>query len=378
MGVGRKELYTRLLKVDALWKEILKDDYVTYQQREGILYKGRILESSSRWQGFRRGMSWGMLGLCGLDFLWSRFTHLFSTPRSYEDYWYGKRGKRFSQIFSQRLREKFKGVNWRDMPPCEAMAASDRLKQTVSDPLHSGHLKERGQPIWRHPERGSGQICEILERKVAAAGTPLKFGAHIKNITTSGKQIKTVTVALGSEQIVYRPKHVISSVPAEIMALLLGFEATAKADPEQKTGTTMSTICVYLFINEPPRFPHAWLKVTCPDVKIGRITNFSEFNGKSVPNGLTCLCVEFFCAESDPLLSLSQEELMACAVDECSRAKLIDPDKCFDYFVLKLPGSNAAANRGDWNSPKQQQLLTFLNAFDNLYFVNRPGTDKAT
>jgi gamma-glutamyltranspeptidase/glutathione hydrolase len=60
------------------------------------------------------------------------------------------------------------------------------------------------------------------------------------------------------------------------------------------------------------------------------------------------------------------------------RAKLIDPDKCFDYFVLKLPGSNAAANRGDWICPKPQQVLTFLNAFDNLYFVNRPGTDKAT
>ena len=35
---------------------------------------------------------------------------------------------------------------------------------------------------------------------------------------------------------------------------------------------------LYLFLNEKPRFPHAWLQVTCPSTRIGRITNYAAFS----------------------------------------------------------------------------------------------------
>ena len=60
VDVGRKELYNRLDKVDALWREILGPDYRDYPHRGAILYDGHIIEMMPGFSGVRRGMPWGM------------------------------------------------------------------------------------------------------------------------------------------------------------------------------------------------------------------------------------------------------------------------------------------------------------------------------
>ena len=46
--------------------------------------------------------------------------------------------------------------------------------------------------------------------------------------------------------------------------------------------------------------------------------------------------------------------------------------------MTKLRRSNAAASWRDWQSAVKLQLLERIRRFDNLYHVNRPGTDWAT
>src|SRR5687768_7521179 len=55
VDVGRKELYNRLEKVDALWTEVLGKDYRPYPHRGGLLYDGHIIDMSPAHLGFRRG-----------------------------------------------------------------------------------------------------------------------------------------------------------------------------------------------------------------------------------------------------------------------------------------------------------------------------------
>ena len=69
VDVGRKELYNRLEKVDTFWRGLLGADYRDYPHRGGILFEGRIIDSSPAFQGFRRGMPWGMFLGCSAGFL---------------------------------------------------------------------------------------------------------------------------------------------------------------------------------------------------------------------------------------------------------------------------------------------------------------------
>jgi hypothetical protein len=137
-------------------------------------------------------------------------------------------------------------------------------------------------------------------------------------------------------------------------------------------------VLVYLFLDEPPRFPHAWLNVTSPETRIGRITNYSGFNGDMVPAGKTCLCCEFYCFGPDPLLELENKEIAQMALDDCAASGLIDPVQCFHQWVLRFPGADASQNRDNWMSPSRLKLLAELEQFKNLYYVNRTETDIAT
>jgi hypothetical protein len=137
-------------------------------------------------------------------------------------------------------------------------------------------------------------------------------------------------------------------------------------------------VLVYLFLNEEPKFPHAWLQVTCPKTRIGRIANYAGFNGDMVPKGKTCLCCELYCFGEDNLLKLSDKEIADLVLDDLSRFKLLDRAKCFDHLVLRLPGADASQNRDNWMSEARRQLLEELKQFKNLYYVNRTETDIAS
>jgi len=171
-------------------------------------------------------------------------------------------------------------------------------------------------------------------------------------------------------------------MPVEFLGQYLNLSDYSSNIKEQNTKTGASsgrsTICVYLFLDELPRFPHVWLKVTSPDIKAGRITNYAALSQAMVPEGKTSLCVEYFCDASDALLSFNDEALKELALSECAVSGLIDPKTYLNSFILKLPGANAATSWRDWANNSIRSLLQKIGEFENLYNINRPGTDKAT
>lgn len=382
VDIGRKELYSRVSAVDALWTEILGDDYRTYPHRFASLYDGHIIESSSAHRGFRRGMPWGMFLRGIVDLLWCRVDPRLSKPRNYEEYIYRRSGRRFSQILGQRFWEKLNAKALADLPvPGDETSQDGGTGWLRALSRLNGRVLRRdtARPAWRHPARGTGQICELLERRIVEAGGRFRFGARVTEIGASERRIHAVTAETAAGTLIYRPQHVVSSLPLELLAHLALPHRFRVGDNAQVSRTPQrSTILVYLFLDEPPRFPHAWLEVTCPAMKVGRITNYAAFNGDMVPPGKTCLCVEFFCTDADPLLEVSPRDITALALEECARSRLIDPGTCFDQLVLKLPGADAAVNLRAWQSETRSRLLAELRRFENLYDVNQPGTDHAT
>jgi protoporphyrinogen oxidase len=387
MDVGRKELYNRIAKVDALWNEILGSDYRDYPHRGGILYKGRIIDMSPGFQGFRRGMPLSMFVNCALDFLLARTKLSATKPRNVEEYFYQTRGRQVTQIFSQGFQEKLAGRKWADIPLPENYANGQGagFVSTVKEALMRAFSKAEVNTykgIWRHPARGSGQISEILAEEIVRLGGCIHYQAKVVEIVSSQGIINSVTVEIGSETIVFEPSHLVSSIPPPFLKRLLFSQPpdpqSQIPNPQRPKDFRRTVVLVYLFLNEEPRFPHAWLNVTCPNTRIGRITNYSGFNGDMVPRGRTCLCCEFYCFGPDPLLELEDKDISQIALEDCARSGLIDPAKCFHQLIMRFPGADASQNRDNWMSKSRLKLLAELEQFKNLYYVNRTETDIAT
>jgi protoporphyrinogen oxidase len=411
VDIGRKELYNRIVKVDTFWSDLLGSDYREYAHRGGILFNGHIIDMSPAFRGFRRGMPWSMLLGCGLDFLWSRAQPGKPAPRNVEEYFYQKRGRQLTRIAAQGFQEKLNGTRWADVPLANDYANGEDASffstiRSLATRIVSNKEVNTYKGIWRHPAKGTGQICEKLAEEILKAGATIHYKTQVMEMTCAaddGRQrpggrgqmaegrwqrIDTVTARIGSETVCFKPLHVVSSIPPELLKRFLSSLPITQLPVTLKPSEGGSSIghkppkrtvvLVYLFLNEEPRFPHAWLQVTCPSRRIGRITNYAAFSRDMVPKGKTCLCCEMYCFGPDKLLEMDDASIAKLAVDDCAQSGLLDPAQCFDHLVLRLPGADASQNRDNWMSPSRLKLLGELKQFRNLYYVNRTETDIAT
>jgi protoporphyrinogen oxidase len=384
LDIGRKELYTRIPEVDRFWREILRDDYREYSHRVGSLYGGRIVELSSNYRGPLRGLPWPWLIAGGLDLARCWLSMRLSKPANYQDYWYRRAGRRFAQIFAQGYWEKFRGQAWVDMPVPDTEIDGSEVKSYSFNAIRQGlRLAAQGGPAaqerWRHPAKGSGQISDLMLDRLRHRGVSIAFETEVISIKANNGNVAEVVTRSADGLARHYPQHVVCSMQIEDLAEVLtdtSRRPTPRARPP--ADAEQSVILVYLFLDEPCWFPHAWLEVNDTALKAGRITNYAAFNGDMVPEGKACLCVEFFCVGADPLARLSQPEIAALAIRECADNRLIDPGKLIDSYVTAMKRTNAAASWRDWQKAFKMQLLKDVNQLENLFHVNRPGMDWAT
>jgi len=388
VDVGRKELYNRLDKVDALWREILGSDYRDYPHRGAILYDGHIIEMMPGFSGVRRGMPWGMFLRCAWDFAAAQISRKLARvqPRTLEEFFYQQRGRSLTRIFSQGFQEKLTGKKWSEIQIPESSSetnGSTSFFQTFRQLLVRVFSKTEVNTfkgIWRHPAKGTGQICDALAAGITKNGGRIEFQANLLRMTAANGRVTEVTAEVAGEQLTYKPLNVVSSIPIEFLLKSLLPERSDARDQNTRALDPLrrTVVLVYLFLDEEPRFPQAWLQATCPSTRIGRITNYTAFNGDMVPKGKTCLCCEYYCFGPDGLLEMSADELAAMALDDLARWRLIDREKCFDRLVLKFPGADASQNKDNFMNEARIRLLAELRQFENLYYVNRTETDVAT
>jgi hypothetical protein len=277
----------------------------------------------------------------------------------------------------QEFDEAFTGKRWIDLPYPDESDQPASFRSSISEKIARA-MAPRPPEIFYHPARGVGQIAEKLGAQIELAGGELLLGTRPESILHSATRVEAVVLRTDKEQLIIRPAFVISSIPlAHLTTLLQDGDVALRRVSREARSRKRSTALVYLFLNEIPRFPHAWLEVTTPGKSFRRITNYAALNGEMVPLGRTCLCVEAFCAEDDTLLGLDDAGLIRIALQEIASARLLDANRIFDAFVLRLPGSDAAIHSTAWKTSEQQFLLGFVNRFENLYYVNRAGIDNA-
>ncbi len=379
VDLGRKELYTRFAEVDALWNDALGDAYTPYPHRVGSLYRGHILELSGKYRGVLRGIPLPWLAHGGLSMLkgWARAAAC--RPANYQDYWHGRVGRVFAELLAQGYWEKFRGRRWLDMPaPKMEVQEQPELSRSFEMVRQALRLAERGgvqtQVAWRHPSGGTGQIFETLHKEIDARGGRIQFHAEVRAIRP--KADGSFEIEFLQYGVIHRrtSRYVISGVPIERLASLLGVGPTEPASRE----AGRNVVLVYLFFDEAPRFPHAWLEVNDPATAIGRVTSYAAFGGAMVPPGHSSLCVEFFCYADDPVMQANDDSLTERAVKELAEAGLVHPARLMGSFVRRLRRTNAAASWREQQTEHQLSLLQRLTGYPALYHANRPGSDWAT
>ena len=155
---GYKNLDNGIPDVHHFWKELLKDDYSSIEIRTGVLYKGNVIELEKKHKGLTRGMPLGLLVSSTLEMLISKLRYSRLKTSSLANSTYARRGKKFTQIFSQEYSERSRGLKWSRIPA----PSNNKYSKPLSDFLTDANktMSKKGGSF--HPNKGTGQIVEQL------------------------------------------------------------------------------------------------------------------------------------------------------------------------------------------------------------------------
>jgi protoporphyrinogen oxidase len=333
------------------------------------------------------------------------FSYLGSTlnqirpERTLEEFLINRFGRELYLTFFKSYTEKVWGV------PCNRISAewgAQRIKglSIVSAlrhflksaaPKKNGDIAQKGTETsliekFLYPKYGPGQLWEYVAEDVKAGGGSVRTGCNVIGLRTDGWRVVAAEVedaATGQRETI-EADYFFSTMP--VRELMRALDAPVPAPVlEVSEGLiyrdfiTVGLLLEKLKIDERTEtgarlLADNWIYIQEPDVMVGRMQIFNNWSPHLVADpGKVWIGLEYFCYETDPIWSLSDEEMIAFARSEMAKIGIIDTADVLDGCVVRVP-KTYPAYFGTYG--RFAEIRKYVDGFENLFLIGRNGMHK--
>lgn len=385
--IGGHRFFSKSKEVNALWREILPDDFLSRPRMSRIYYAGKFYSYPLR--AFEALMNLGIWQstACVLSYMKAKIRP-HPSPGSFHEWVANQFGERLFQIFFKTYTEKVWGMSCDDIA---ADWAAQRIKGlNLGTAILAGVRRSLG---WKnrtpssgviktlidefdYPRQGPGQMWKAAAQKMQDNGGTLLMGTTALELRqTEGNQGYSLIVknASGDRQEL-KADHVISSMPLrELVTGLTDCPDVAKAANALRYRDFLT---VALILQKPDPFPDNWIYIHEPAVKVGRIQNFRSWSPHMIPEtGKSCLGLEYFCFEGDGLWTSSDADLIKLATKELVEIGLATSTDVVDGTVVRQPKAYPVYD--EHYRQHVSKIKKYLEEkHPNLHVVGRNGMHK--
>lgn len=243
------------------------------------------------------------------------------------------------------------------------------------------------EEFW-YPKYGPGQLWETLASEVEKLGGKIEKSHLVKNINIEKKVVKSVECETKNGVKKVEGDIFISSMP--LKDLVEGFEGEKVPDKIQNIAKglpyrdfiTVGLLVKKLNLENKTNIktlanivPDCWIYVQEPDVKLGRIQIFNNWSPYMVekPEETVWIGLEYFCNENDEYWNMSDEEFIKFAAEELEKMNIIKEEDVLDSHREKVKKAYPAYFDTYSNI---NELIKYINKFDNLYCIGRNGQHR--
>ena len=377
--IGGHRFFTKIAPVEALWHEILGNEFISVPRLSRIHYQGKYFDYP-----LKAGNALGGLGL------WNTFRIGFSYLRSqlspspveenFEQWVTNRFGKRLYEIFFKTYTEKVWGI------PCteiRAEWAAQRIQNLslMKAALSATSLTRRSTEIkslineFQYPRLGPGQMWEMCRDKIEEMGGEVLMQHHVEALEVEDGKVVAVRAHTPEGERRFEGEHFISTMPVQTLVRSLEPPPPPAIREAGEGLKYRDFLTVALILDQEDLFPDNWIYIHTPGVKVGRIQNFNNWSKAMVPEpGRTCLGLEYFCFEGDGLWTSSDEDLIALGTRELGELGLADPARVVDGTVVRMPKAYPV-----YDSTYREHLdraRSYIDPISNLHPVGRNGMHK--
>jgi protoporphyrinogen oxidase len=384
--IGGHRFFSKSREIVELWNEILPDDFIERPRLSRIYYNGKFFSYPLR--AFEALVNLGPVtsSACILSFLWARAFPI-ENPTTFHRWVRNEFGERLFQIFFKTYTEKVWGISCDEISAdwaaqrIKGLNLSVALRDAVRRSLRFEPRTKAGETVkslierFNYPRCGPGMMWEAAARKVEAQGGRLLMGHELEGLSYNPAQglwqLSLKNTHGGRER--HAAHHVISSMPvAELMS---------KIDPSPRSLKHAvklryrDFVTVALMLKKPDTFADNWIYIHDPTVRVGRVQNFGSWSPEMVPEGMSCLGLEYFCFEGDGLWTATDSELIALATAEAVKIGLVATEEVFDGRVVRQP--KAYPIYDDFYRERMAEIRRDIEAnYPTLHLVGRNGMHK--
>jgi protoporphyrinogen oxidase len=229
---------------------------------------------------------------------------------------------------------------------------------------------------FHYPERGPGQMWELLTERLLREGYPVLTGRPVVRVCHAEGKVTRVVARGPQGEESYEGTDFISSMPVRDLIHALDPQPPDAVRQAADKLRYRDFLIVSLIINRQDVVPDNWIYVHEPGVRVGRIQNFKNWSPAMVPDpSRTCLGLEYFVFENDGLWSSPDAKLLELGRREIVELGLVRPEEIEDGTVVRMPKAYPMYDQG-W-ADQIQTIRNSLEAhFSNLQLVGRNGMHK--
>ncbi|MBL0940718.1 MAG: NAD(P)/FAD-dependent oxidoreductase [Gemmatimonadaceae bacterium] len=345
--IGGHRFFSKSERVEALWREILPNDFLERPRSSRIYYDGKFFAYPLR--PLQALWNLGLLESlrCILSYAAIRLNPI-RKPRNFEEWVTNQFGARLYRIFFKTYTEKVWGMSCTEI---SADWAAQRIKgvSLVSAvwnalrPTQQANSKNNKTTIkslintFRYPRLGPGMLWDACAAKIRAHGGTVRLGCTVTALTQepNGQWSVHHTNADGRHE-TSSADHIVSSAP---LREIVGSTTPAFPDAAAKAANRLSYrdfLTVAVILRDRGTFDDNWIYVHDSSVKVGRIQNFKSWSPEMVPDpSLTCYGLEYFCFEGDGLWESSDTDLADRAMRELEQLGLASRADFVDACVVR-------------------------------------------
>lgn len=375
--IGGHRFYTKMPEVNALWRSVLSENFITVPRLSRIHYEGKFF-----YYPLRLGNVLGVLGLYQSFWIFLSYvrTKLFPLvpEESFADYVSNRFGRKLYYLFFKTYTEKVWGI------PCteiRAEWAAQRIRGLSFSSVIKTWLKGNGNNIkslieqFEYPTKGPGMMWEAFCNTVEAYGGQVQTNSPVARIHRDGTRITGVTVGENGSQREIAGTDFISTMAIRDMMNAM----TPPPPPDVLHAANQlkyrDFLTVVLILDAPNLFPDNWIYVHTPRVYVGRIQNFKNWSKGMLPDqSKTSLGMEYFVNVGDELWTMPDADLIALAKKELELIGLAQASQVIDGAVKRMEKAYPVYD------PTYRQnvgiVRGYLDAFENLQTVGRNGMHK--
>lgn len=375
--IGGHRFFTKVGEVEEMWREVLKDEFITVPRQSRIYYRERYFDYPLRIFNALSNIGVYESARILLSYLkWQVKPH--KVEDSLEEWVQNRFGGRLYMHFFRSYTEKVWGI-----PPTQIRAdwAAQRIKNlsllkavwnAVSGSNDTASLIEEFQ----YPRLGPGQMWELTSDHIDENGGAVEKGIRAIRIVRDGNRVTSAEMQTKDGN----TRHVEGDEFINSMALKDLIEAFDPPPPQPVRDAAdklkyRDFLIVTLVLDSPDPFPDNWIYVHSPNVKVGRIQNFRAWSPDMLPDPETAsIGMEYFCQEGDGLWTMSDEQLRALASKELAELGLAREDQVVDAAIIRQPKAYPVYD-GEYTDALGT-ISEWIDGLENFQTVGRNGLHR--